>query len=103
MAETPSVSRGFLRRRERVAVYIDGFNMYHALDDLKKPHYKWLNLNALAELLISRKSQRIVKVTYFTAAPRIRTDGEQIVGRPPLQELDAGPHPTPNPLKNWSE
>lgn len=69
MAETPSVSRGFLQRRERVAVYIDGFNMYHALDDLKKPHLKWLNLRKLSELLISRKSQRIVKVVYFTAPP----------------------------------
>jgi hypothetical protein len=55
--------------KERVALYVDGFNMYHALDDLNKPHYKWLNLRRLADLLISRKTQRIVKVYYFTAAP----------------------------------
>ena len=26
----------------RVACYIDGFNLYHAIDDLDKPHLKWL-------------------------------------------------------------
>lgn len=24
----------------RAAVYIDGFNLYHAIDDLKEPHLK---------------------------------------------------------------
>lgn len=52
---------------ERIAVYIDGFNLYHAIDDLKTPHYKWLNLCKLAKLLISQKSQRIVLVMYFSA------------------------------------
>ncbi|MFO1241201.1 MAG: hypothetical protein U1E64_12690 [Sphingomonadaceae bacterium] len=26
----------------RVIVYIDGFNLYHAIDDLGQPHLKWL-------------------------------------------------------------
>lgn len=69
MAKTPSVSIGSRANKERVAVYVDGFNMYHALDDLKKNYYKWLNLWKLSELLISRNTQCIVKVCYFTAAP----------------------------------
>jgi hypothetical protein len=55
--------------KERVAVYVDGFNMYHALDDLKTPRYKWLNLWRLSELLISKNTQRLVRVYYFTASP----------------------------------
>lgn len=69
MAATPQVSRGSVKNRERVAVYVDGFNMYHALSDLKRPELKWLNLQRLADLLISRRSQQIVKVCYFSAAP----------------------------------
>ncbi len=28
----------FEKSMKRVAVYIDGFNLYHAIDGLKKPH-----------------------------------------------------------------
>lgn len=69
MVKTRAVSTGSKTKQERVAVYVDGFNMYHALDDLKRPHLKWLNLRRLAELLISRQTQRIVRVCYFSAAP----------------------------------
>jgi hypothetical protein len=34
-----------------VIAYIDGFNLYHAIDDLEKPHLKWLDLNALSKRL----------------------------------------------------
>ncbi len=43
--------------------------MYHALNALDRPALKWVNLRRLADLLISRKSQRVVRVCYFTAAP----------------------------------
>ena len=69
MTAAASMSREPRTPKERVAVYVDGFNLYHALDDLQRPHLKWLNLRKLADLLISRQSQRIVKVCYFTAAP----------------------------------
>jgi uncharacterized LabA/DUF88 family protein len=52
---------------ERVACFIDGFNLYHSLDDLKKPHLKWVDLWALAEVFISRNSQRLDTVYYFSA------------------------------------
>jgi hypothetical protein len=50
----------------RVACYIDGFNLYHAIRDLQKPHLKWLDLRALAQSLC-RGGEDLVKVAYFSA------------------------------------
>jgi hypothetical protein len=50
----------------RVACYIDGFNLYHAIHDLQKPHLKWLDLRALAQSLC-RGGEDLVKVAYFSA------------------------------------
>lgn len=50
----------------RTIVYIDGFNLYHALDDLGEPHLKWVNLWALSEKLL-RGDQQLIAVKYFTA------------------------------------
>ena len=51
---------------KRVAVYVDGFNLYHALDDLAENHLKWLDLWSLSETLI-RPDEAIVAVKYFSA------------------------------------
>jgi len=51
----------------RVAAFVDGFNVYHAL--LSRPHlakYKWLNYWKLSERFLPRNSQ-LVSVQYFTA------------------------------------
>jgi hypothetical protein len=40
--------------RKRAAIYYDGFNLYHALDGLKRPYLKWLNLKALGQQLLGR-------------------------------------------------
>jgi uncharacterized LabA/DUF88 family protein len=53
--------------KKKVAVYVDGFNLYHGLKNLKKPHLKWLNLRSLAEKFINRSSETIEKVYYFSA------------------------------------
>lgn len=50
----------------RVACYVDGFNLYHAIEDLGKPHLKWVNLWGLAES-ICRPGETLVKVAYFSA------------------------------------
>ena len=50
----------------RVACYIDGFNLYHAIDDLQKPHLKWVDLHALA-LSLCRDGEELAKVAYFSA------------------------------------
>lgn len=59
---------------DRAAFYIDGFNLYHAIDDLQQNHLKWLNMWALAELLIPSKSETLEKIVWCTA---IRTDDPQ--------------------------
>lgn len=53
--------------KERVAVYVDGFNLYHGIHDLKCPHLKWVNLHKLFTLLLNKQQQRLVKIMYFSA------------------------------------
>jgi uncharacterized LabA/DUF88 family protein len=50
----------------RVVAYIDGFNLYHAIDELKKPHLKWLDLFKLSESICG-KNETLTAVYYFTA------------------------------------
>jgi len=53
---------------KRVAIYVDGFNLYHALDDLGEDHLKWLNLWALGETLLpDGGSEALTSVKYFSA------------------------------------
>jgi uncharacterized LabA/DUF88 family protein len=54
---------------KRVRVYIDGFNIYHAIDALKRPQLKWLNHRVLAESFL-RKGERLDEVHFFTAVLR---------------------------------
>lgn len=79
--------------KKRVICYVDGFNLYHAIDSLKychicdlnvcpnkiknKPDHcnnlysnnqlKWLNLWRLAEAFIKKSTEEIIDVFYFTA------------------------------------
>lgn len=50
----------------RTACYIDGFNLYHAIEALEKPHLKWLNLHGLATSFL-RRGDHLEQVVYFTA------------------------------------
>lgn len=51
----------------RGAVYVDGFNLYHAINDLGQPHLKWLNLWKLGELIAKGHAKTIEKVVFCTA------------------------------------
>lgn len=51
--------------KKRVILYIDGFNLYHAIDALNRPHLKWLNLALLGSKLL-RDNEDLAKVQYFT-------------------------------------
>ena len=52
----------------RVSVYIDGYNLYHAIDDLKpkENHLKWVDLWALSETLVL-PGEAVITVKYFSA------------------------------------
>lgn len=51
---------------KRTYVYVDGFNLYHALDDLRRPHLKWVDLWSLSEKLL-RPNEHLEAVKYFSA------------------------------------
>ena len=57
---------------KRVSVYVDGFNLYHALDALGQNHLKWLNLWALSETLV-REGEFVTAVKFFTAYAKWKT------------------------------
>ncbi|MFN3662808.1 NYN domain-containing protein [Yoonia sp.] len=48
-------------------MYIDGFNLYHAIDDLGENFLKWTDYWRLGETIIPSKSETLVKVCYCTA------------------------------------
>jgi hypothetical protein len=50
----------------RVACYVDGFNLYHAIDELERNDIKWLDLRTLAETFL-QPGDELLRVTYFTA------------------------------------
>jgi hypothetical protein len=50
----------------KTSFYIDGFNLYHAIDKLDRPHLKWLNLRALAESFL-RPEDEVLEIVYFSA------------------------------------
>lgn len=51
----------------RGAIYIDGFNLYHAVDDLKINYLKWCNFWRLGELIARGHARSITKVVFCTA------------------------------------
>lgn len=57
--------------RLKIAFYIDGFNLYHALDELdpSENYCKWLDLYKLAENFANRYNADLKKVVFCTATP----------------------------------
>jgi uncharacterized LabA/DUF88 family protein len=54
---------------ERIVCFVDGFNLYHALLEMNKPHLKWLDLRKLFSHLTKSKSQIVTQILYFSAYP----------------------------------
>ncbi len=52
--------------RKRAAFYFDGFNLYHAVDAIKRPYLKWLNLKALGRA-IAPSSEVVKRVVWCSA------------------------------------
>jgi len=53
-------------KKQRVAAFIDGFNVYHFLDNSYFSKYKWLDYKKLASSYLPRKGE-LISVQYFTA------------------------------------
>lgn len=52
--------------RRRAAVYVDGFNLFHAIDDMGPDYLKWVDLWRLGREIAPR-SQVVRKVSWVTA------------------------------------
>lgn len=50
----------------RVAVYVDGFNLYFGLKEARYSRYYWLNIELLAQSFLL-EDQKLMFVKYFTA------------------------------------
>ena len=50
----------------RLCCYVDGLNLYHAIDELNRPHLMWVDLAALARTML-RPGEEMASVTYFSA------------------------------------
>lgn len=55
-----------LSKKERVVVYIDGFNLYFGMLDAGLDYCKWLNISLLILNLI-QKNQELIEIKYFTS------------------------------------
>lgn len=55
-----------LTKKERVVVYVDGFNLYFGMLEAGFDYCKWLNLKLLAKNLL-KPNQELVEVKYFTS------------------------------------
>ena len=64
-------ARGFflckMKNKIRIISFIDGFNLYHAIKEIKAPHLKWLDLRLLSQCFILNESEELSKVLYFSA------------------------------------
>lgn len=67
-----------MNNKKRVMAFVDGFNLYHAIDDLdidpktrrprrQKQHLKWLDLRAMASAFTPPSREEVVGVHYFSA------------------------------------
>ena len=53
-------------KKERIIVYVDGFNMYFGMMDAGFSYCRWLNIKTLAQSLL-QPHQQLAEVKYFTA------------------------------------
>ncbi|HEX8224868.1 MAG TPA: hypothetical protein VF605_13700 [Allosphingosinicella sp.] len=58
----------------RGALYVDGFNLYHPIDQAGEPHLKWLDLWKLGQVLCAAEGLDLVKVVFCTAVPKHMPD-----------------------------
>lgn len=56
-----------LTKKERVVVYVDGFNLYFGMLEAGLDNCKWLNIRILAENLL-KSNQELIGIKYFTSS-----------------------------------
>lgn len=61
----------------RVALYVDGFNLYVPIKKAERNHLKWVSLWALGEELCAPEGWRLKHVLFCSALPRHRPDSHK--------------------------
>jgi uncharacterized LabA/DUF88 family protein len=64
------------RQKQRTIVYIDGYNLYYAIQKAGLRQYLWLDLNSFSEKLLL-PHQVIVKTKYFTSVETFSLAGRK--------------------------
>lgn len=59
--------------KKRAVFYVDGFNLYHSIDNLKLKKLLWLSLFDLAKELVPSRDEEVHGVKYFSAVANHRT------------------------------
>ncbi len=55
-----------IQKKERIIVYVNGFNLYFGLVEAGFVNYKWLNINNLVNSLL-QPNQVLIEIKYFTS------------------------------------
>lgn len=76
--------------RMNTIVYVDGFNLYYGA--VKNTPYKWLDLQALCQMLLPK--HRVLKIKYYTAKVSARPNdpGQPVRQQTYLRALETIPH-----------
>ncbi len=74
--------------RDRVISFIDGFNLYHAILNLKDPQLKWLDLRKLSQEFLHPEREKLVQVLYFSTIASHRSQAAQIRQKSYLRALE---------------
>lgn len=67
-------ARGNIGTPQRTVVFVDGFNLYHSIDDLGENHLKWLDLWELCARFARLPSATLEAVYYFSAFATWKAD-----------------------------
>ncbi len=62
---------------QRVVVFVDGLNLYHAIASLRRQELEWVDLRALSKAFLNSNFERLIDVFYFSAYAHHTTESAQ--------------------------
>jgi len=75
-------------RLQRAVVFIDGLNLYHAIENLHQPELQWVDLRALSKVFLNSKFEHLADVIYFSAYARHTSQAAQKYQRAYIRALE---------------
>jgi hypothetical protein len=64
-------------KRERVISFVDGLNLYHAIDRLKIPCFQWLDLQKLSRAFTKSRDEELTQTLYFSTIATHTSESNQ--------------------------